>query len=100
MRGTGALLALAMIVAACKSFDPDTSKYVEVRDDVGRRFFTKRKEMDDVNRLGQVTFKDLLTGKEITVKRSNCTIRGVRGSTVTNERARHFYYDGRFHENY
>ncbi len=100
MRGTGALLTLAMIVAACKSFDAETSKYVEVRDDVGGRYFTKRKEIDNVNRLGQVTFKDLLSAKEVTLKRSRCTVRGVRSITVTNERAKNFYYDGTFHENY
>ena len=100
MRGIGVLFTLAMIVAACKSFDPETSKYVEVRDDVGQRYFTKRKEMDNIDRIGRVTFKDLLSGKEITIKRSNCTIRGVRSSTVTNERAKDFYYDGTFHEHY
>ncbi len=100
MRGIGVLFSLAMIVTACKSFDPETSKYVEVRDDVGRRYYTKRKEMDNVNRIGQVIFNDLLSGKEITLNRSNCTIRGVRKSTVTNERAKNFYYDGTFHENY
>lgn len=91
MRALGTLLVL---LAACKSFDPDTSTYVEIRDDVDRRFIAKRKETDEVDAYGRIRFKDVLTGKRYTLRRSNCVIRGVSKGYVADQRSQHFYYEG------
>ena len=81
------LLLILPFVAACSS-----DKYVHVETLNGRSFYAKRAETEKVDVNGMINVENVLTGKRVSVKRSDCVIRSASRGEVTRARGNSFVY--------
>jgi len=83
------LLLLLPLVAACAS-----DKYVHIEMLNGSRsLYAKRAEAERVDSQGMIDVENVLTGKRVTIKRSDCIIRSASRGEVTRARGNNFVYD-------
>ena len=79
---------LLALLAACSS-----DKYVHVEASNGRSLYARREEVDRVDAEGKITVENVLTGKRVTLKRSDCVVRSASRSEVTRAKGNYVVYE-------
>ncbi len=82
------ILLVLVLVAACSS-----DKYVHVETSNGRSFYAKRAEVEHVDAEGRITVENVLTGKRVTLKRTDCVVRSASRAEVTRAKGNYVVYE-------
>jgi hypothetical protein len=78
---------LLLVAAACAS-----DKYVHIEASNGASIYAKREDAERVDGNGMIHVKNAVTGKPVTLKRSDCVIRSASKGEVNHARSQDFLY--------
>jgi len=78
---------LFVVAAACAS-----DKYVHIEAGNGQSLYARREEAERVDAEGMIHVKNAVTGKPVTLKRSDCAIRSASKGEVNHARGQDFLY--------
>jgi hypothetical protein len=81
------LFLLAAVVAGCGS------SYVQIERSNGKPIYARSDEAERVDAQGMIEVENVLTGKRVRLKRSDCIIREASRSEVSRARGQHFLYE-------
>lgn len=82
------LCLLLPLLVACSS-----DKYVHITATDGRSFYAKREDTEKADKYGMINVENVLTGKRVMLRLSDCMIRSASRAEVTRARGNNFVYD-------